>query len=347
MNRRRALIALLPFVLMAIRAPSHASPPVRPTNGTTPKVLRLAGNPQLQILLNKWLAGFRKVHPDVRIQTHLSGSDTGMAALYTGKADIALLGRDPTASEIQAFEWIFGYKPAQVEVATGSADQPGRSPALVLFVHRGNPLHQLSLTQLDAIFGAGHRLSNVNIRTWGQLGLTGEWKNQFINLYMPDAMSGSGRFFRHVVMGDSALMDWAHLTEFHDSALTGAGANDAGHKVVAALAKDRYGLAIASLGDSNDLIRQIAVKQKYNAIPVPADRDSVFFRKYPLSRSVIACYNQSPGAPVNQAVAEFLKLVLSKEGLQKVTPSTGYLPLPAELAAKQRSKLVPPHHVSP
>jgi phosphate transport system substrate-binding protein len=337
MNLRRTAMALL--LLLAVATPANASQPLRPATGNTPGVLRIAGNPQLQVLVQRWVARFRRLHPHLRIETRLTGSDTGMAALYTGKADIALLGRSPTASEIQAFQWVFGYRPAQLDVATGSFDQPGRSPALVLFVHRGNPLQQLSLAQLDAIFGAGHRPGTVNIRSWGQLGLTGEWAHRFIHLYMPDATSGSGRFFRHVAMADGAAMNWAHLTEFHDTALTGVGADDAGRKVASALARDRYGLAIASLGDRNDRIRPIAVRENDHATPLQADRNSVFLRQYPFSRSVVACYNPAPGAAANRLAIEFLKFVLGKQGLQQVTPSTGYLPLTAERAAQQRSRL--------
>ena len=154
-------------------------------------VLRVAGNPAMAAVMDRWAAAFQQQHPGVRVQTHLTGSDTGMAALYTGQADLALLGRAPTPSEIQAFEWIFRYKPAQVEIMTGSLDHPGQSPAPVLFVHRGNPLAGLTLAQLDAVFGTEHRLAPADIRTWGQLGLAGEWADKPIHLYAPDAVRRS------------------------------------------------------------------------------------------------------------------------------------------------------------
>lgn len=197
-----------------------------PLHAESTGVLRIAGNPELATRVAFWADAFHRQHPGVRVETHLTGSDTGMAALYTGKADIALLGRDPTLVEIQAFEWIYHYKPTQQKILTGSLDRPGRSPALVVFVHRDNPLRSLTLAQLEAVFGTEHKRSAGNIRTWGQLGLTGEWADRPISLYAPDAMSGTGRFFRHAVLGDSRMMNWAALTEFTDGTDHDAGKKD-------------------------------------------------------------------------------------------------------------------------
>jgi phosphate transport system substrate-binding protein len=316
---------LLAFLCLAA-LPARAGEPLS-------GVLRVAGNPEMAAVVARWSAAFQKQHPGVRVETHLTGSDTGMAALYTGKTDLALLGRAPTLSELQAFEWIFHYKPAQVEVATGSLDRPGQSPAPVLFVHRDNPLAQLTLAQLDAIFGTEHRLAPADIRTWGQLGLTGEWADKPLHLYAPDAMSSTGRFFRHVVLNDSRMMNWAQLTEFSDTGVPRAATHDAGRQILAALAQDRYGLAVASLGFVQAGVRPIALDG------IPATRDSLVSRQYPLTRAVTACFNRKAGAPPDPLVAEFLRYILSPAGQQEVTGASAYLPLTAELAAAQVRRL--------
>ena len=305
--------------------------PVAAALGAT-DVLRVSGNPEMAGLVGRWSAEFQRAHPGVRVEAHLTGTDTGLAALYTGKADLALLGRAPTPSETQAFEWIFRYKPAQVEVATGSLDRAGKSPALVLFVHRDNPLTLLTLAQLDAIFGTGHRLAPADIRTWGQLGLTGEWADQPIHLYAPDAMSGTGRFFRHVVLNDSRMMNWTQLREFADTAAPLHRTHDAGRQIIAALAQDRFGLAVASLDCATGPVRPVP-------LTVAATRDTVISREYPLSRAVIACYNHKPRSPADPLVREFLGYILSPAGQLAVTDDNGYLPLSAGLAAGQLAKL--------
>ena len=322
------LLLLLLLGTVVTCAAAEAPAPYQPAQ-TVSGVLRLAGNPEMNALVQRWSDGFRKYHPAVRLEPHLTGSDTGMAALYTSKAEIAFLGRAPTASEIQAFEWIFHYKPVQVEIMTGSLDRAGKSPALVVFVHRENPLGQLSLAQLDAIFGTEHRFMADVIRTWGQLGLTGKWADKPINLYAPDAMSGTGRFFRHVVLNDSRMMNWAHLTEFSDTPGAGAETHDAGRKIVAALAQDRFGLAIASLGFANGQVRPLALRVTDTSTPVAATRENLIMRVYPLTRCVTACYNRKPGAEPDPLVREFLRYILSREGQQGVVEDDGYLPLAA------------------
>lgn len=295
-------------------------------------VLRVAGNPEMSAVVARWSEAFKESHSGVRVETHLTGSDTGMAMLYTGKTDLVLLGRSPTLSEIQAFEWVFRHKPAQIEILTGSLDHAGRSPAPVLFVHRDNPLALLTLAQLDAIFGTEHRFLSADIRTWGQLGLTGDWADKPIHLFGPDAMSGTGRFFRHVVLSDSRLMNWAQLTEFADTAPTVNPTHDAGRLIIAALAKDRYGLAVASLDFAKESVRAVPVA-------VAATRETVASRQYPLSRAVVACFNRKPGTAPDSLVGEFLRFILSPAGQQAVEQKEGYLPLSATLAAEQTRKL--------
>ncbi len=320
----RPAIATL-ALLLAAAMPRLRADDVAPQPG---RVLRLAGISQLGGLVDRWETGFRQLHPEVRIETHLTGSDTAMAALYTGRADLALLGREPTASEIQAFEWIHLHRPAQVEVATGSLDRPGRSPALVIFVQRDNPLRSLTLAQLRDAFGAEPGPGSTGQRTWSLLGLSGGWAGRPIHLYGPDAASGTGRYFRHIVLNDSRLMNWAQLTEFHDTALSGPGADDAGRKTLAALAGDPDGLAVASLGDDTGGVRPIALAAADGSAPVSATRETVTAREYPLSRAVLACYDRPPGGPPGPLVAEFLDYVLGPSGQQAIAADGSWLPLP-------------------
>lgn len=320
------VLVLIAFFVMAPIAPA----------AELSGVVRVAGNPELAEIVGHWAEAFEKLHPGIRIVIRLTGSDTGMAALYTGKADLALLGRAPTPSEIQAFEWIFHYRPAQVEILTGSLDHPGRSPAPVLFVHRDNPLYQLSLAQLDASFGTDHRFVKADIRTWGQLGLTGKWADKPVHLYGPDAMSGTGRFFRHVVLNDSRMMNWDQLTEFNDTGIPLQATHDASRQILAALARDRYGLAVASLGFANPSVRAVPVEG------VPATRGSLISRQYPLTRAVVACCNRPPGKAADPVTGAFIRYILSPEGQQRIGPADGYLPLTNALAAQLLRKLDQP-----
>jgi phosphate transport system substrate-binding protein len=135
------------------------------------------------------------------------------------------------------------------------------------------------------------------------------------------------------VLNDSRMMNWAQLTEFNDTAIPREAMHDAGRLIIAALAQDRYGLAVASLGFASGQVRPVALAG------VSPTVDSLASRQYPLTRAVLACCNRPPGTPANPLVAEFLRYILSPEGRRQVGPDDGYLPLTAAMAAEQLQKL--------
>src|SRR5207253_956971 len=111
-------------------------------------------------------------------------------------AGVGLMGHRTWHSTLEAFEGAFGYAPLEIKFANGSYDDPeGSTPGLMFVVHKSNPLAGLTLDQIDGIFGAQRtgawvgtrwstaaaRGSEKNIRTWGQLGLAGEWADKPIH----------------------------------------------------------------------------------------------------------------------------------------------------------------------
>jgi phosphate transport system substrate-binding protein len=335
MSRRRFLFFLFVFAHGAGFA--ALPPPAEPPDAAG--VIRVWGTAELKPVLERWEEGFKKTHPAARFESRMTGSDVGLPGLYTRRADIALLGREATAAEIKAFEWIFRYRSAAIEVATGSLGAPGRSPALVVYVHRDNSLAQLTLAQLDAAFGCEHlRGAPENIRTWGQLGLTGEWRDQPIHLYAPDTEEGTGRFFRSVVLNDSRMLDWEHLREFVDTKGRVA-THDAGRKIIDALAADPLGLAVAGAGLTDTRVKPLALAAAATGPFVAPTRDSLVARNYPLTRAVFAYVNRAPGGPLDPKVREFLAYVLSAEGQREIERAGDYLPLTTAAAGSTRASL--------
>jgi len=310
-------------------------PPVHPHPSET-GVLRLRGNAELGEIVQRWVAAFRASHPVVRFEVRLDGSDVGMSALTTGQAELALLGRDAAAQEVKAFEWIFRYRPQRVEILTGSADRAGRSPALVFHVHPDNPLASLTLAQADAIFSPERkRGAPAPILTWGDLGLGGEWAVRPINLYTPDTESGTGRFFRDVVLRDSRKLYWERVTEFSDSAGPTSSPHDASAKIVAAVSRDRFGLGLAAGQPDRATTKPLRLSVEAEATGELATPEAVAGRRYALARPVFAYFNQGGGRPLDPLLAEFLRFVLSPEGQGLVRPEDGYLPLPRSVAGNQ------------
>ena len=72
---------------------------------------------------------------------------------------------------------------------------------------------------------------------------------------------------------------------------------------------------------------------------VAATRETVAQRSYPLTRSVSIYANREPGEPLNAMLKEYLRFILSRQGQDAIAHDRGYLPLTAEIAEHERSRL--------
>ncbi|MDB5950424.1 MAG: hypothetical protein JWR65_2279 [Massilia sp.] len=286
-----------------------------------------------------WQAGFLKHHPEVRFDTKLVGTAAAIGSLYTGVGEFALMGREIWPNEISAFKEVFGYAPTGVDVVTGSFDVRNRGYALVVFVHKDNPLKQLTVPQLEAAFAARQRPGGAPARTWGDLGAGGEWKDQPIRLYGLPIARGFAQFFEDAVFGGRRQWN-PGIREFPDQPGSKGGATDGGQAMVDAMAQDRYALGYAGLLYKHPNVKPVALAQRDGAPYVMPTRDSVTDHSYPLTRKITMFLNRVPGQPTDPKLKEFLRYVLSREGQETVLrDGGGYLPIIEPFASKELRKL--------
>lgn len=311
-------------------------------------------------LLKKWEDAFRRHQPGVTFQDTLPTSDAAFPALITGVTDLAPNGSEPALTETLGFFEVHGYHATAVTVATGTFDDEGRSPGMVIFVHQDNPLAAVSVEQLDGIFGAERNGSLVgfkwtlenargpekNIRTWGQLGLKGEWADQPINTY-GHAPSGAARFFQLHVLKNSDKWNpnyrgyvetGSKMIADSDRAQQRGGVR---YMLVNELANDRYGMAWTIMPQAKGIsgIKPLALAPREGGAAVVPSRESFQQRTYPLVRSIYIYLNRKPGTPVEPKLREFFEFIVSREGQQIVVEHGGFLPLTPALAAAQRRAL--------
>jgi phosphate transport system substrate-binding protein len=340
------LLALL-FTGALSGAESSALPEYRPGQKIS-GVIRTWGSPHMGGMLRRWQAGFQRYHPGVAFEDNLKGSAMAISGLSEWTADLALMGR-----QIYTFEYYGVYRrslmlPVEIEVATGSLDVPSKSFAVSVFVHKDNPLAKLTLAQLDGIFGAQReggwqsmkwnrdvaRGPEKNIRTWGQLGLTGEWADKPIHLYGPPGLYPGGySFFQRKVLGGADT--WAEgLMEYADR-----------KEMMAALSKDPYGIAYTGLCYRTPQTKVLALAEDSAGPYVTPTRETVALRTYPLARPVYLYFApDTPGGEpadpaVDPKVEEFLRYILSREGQQDVAAEGDYLPLTPPVLRQQLEQL--------
>jgi len=329
------------FVVLSLARAEEAPPlaPYQPPVNAT-QTIRIWGNRNMDALTRAWARAYQAAHPEISFEISLRGNGTAMPALYLGRADLAFFGRDLIVTDRDGFNHVMKYDPLCVELGTGSLATPGQSPALALFVHRDNPLAQLTLAQVDAIFSARRRRgASAAIRTWGDLGLTGEWASRPIHLYADDTQNMAALFFQRVALQDSRMMNWEHFTEFQDLRRADGTVTEAAAQSMAALRADRYGLAVSNLHYRDAQTKPLALAAREGGGYYLPTAENLVSRRYVLTRPIFACANQPPGKPLDPKVRDFLRFILGPEGQRVLAQDGGYLPLAAEAARLELAKL--------
>ncbi len=288
------------------------------------------GQDFIQTLLTAWESGFRKSHPEAHFEDTLYGNASGIGSLFTGVGDLAIMDREASFIEHDAFLQGAGYKLFGIPVAQGAVSIPHHARALVVYVNRANPLTELTMEQLDGIFDADHRLGSRTYKTWGDLGLIGEWASRPIQMYSYEIVSSKIQFFESAAMKGSQKFSCC-LTVFHD----GPGFS-AEQQIAAALSKNKYGVALSAPTSG---LKAVALASRSGETAVLANAETITAGTYPLARTVYIYVNRKPGTPVPPKVAAFLQYIVSAEGQAIVARTGGYLPLSADLAAKAKELL--------
>jgi phosphate transport system substrate-binding protein len=315
--------------------------------------IRLHGNNYLAdgMLGDLWQKGFAKYQPGIRISFFLPTAAAGFAALYYDQADL-VMDHKPGFYDLLAYERIKNVDPIEIVGVTGSFDVGGWDNSYTILVNENNPLKGITMEQLDGVFGAARdggwvgtnwrpdfaRGPENNIRTWGQLGLKGEWANKPIHLYgfslryntstdfSDKVLAGSDKWNENIhTFGNYVKPDGTRVVE--------------ADQITEALAKDRYGIAYNRYRGERPGVRRIAVSPGAGRPFVEHTLENVQNRSYPLYNQVYFYVPVKPGVAMDPMVKEFLRYVLSQEGQEEVERDGKYLPLTAEVVSAQLKKL--------
>ena len=289
------------------------------------------GQDYIQTLMTAWQEGFRKTHPEARFKDELDGNASAIGGLFTDTADLAILDREASFIEVDAYQQGTGYDPFRVPVATGSVALRHHAPALMVYVNSSNPLSHLTVQQLDGIFDADHRTSARRYSTWGDLGLMGEWADKSIQIYTYFIQSAEVQFFERAALKGSQKFSCC-LTVYDPK--PGASAEQ---QIATAVMKDKYGLGLSTLPAPG--LKTVALATGDDATPGLPSADSVTAGAYPLARTVYVYVNRKPKSAVPAKVAAFLEYIVSPEGQAIVARTGGYLPLSPQEAAQATEAL--------
>lgn len=261
-------------------------------------VIHNIGSDTMVNLAQAWAEAYQDVAPEVSVEVSGGGSGLGIAALFNGTTDLANSSRRIEPEEKARIQAATGREPLEFLVGYD---------ALSVYVHRHNPLEEISLEDLHDIYAEGGPLDR-----WSQLGvgpIPGARTDRIIRVSRQNN-SGTYHYFRDVVCGKDR--------DFKLGSLDMNGSKD----VVELVSRTPAAIGYSGLGYQTDAVKMLRIARKRGQRGVLPSVATTQDGSYPIARPM---FMYTPGDPP-EPVRRFLEWVLSPAG-QQVVELTGYIPL--------------------
>lgn len=254
------------------------------------------GSDTMLNLAAAWAEAYDRVDSSASIEVSGGGSGQGAAALINGSCDIANCSRKLEEKEVEEIRKRRGLEAQQFVVGFD---------ALSVFVHRSNPLREISVEDLGEMYRDGGTLTR-----WSQLGVSIPGaKGDAIVLVNRQNSSGTYHYFKEAVVGKRH--------EFKLSALHMNGSKDA----VELIANTPNAIGYSGMGYATPEVRQVRVAKKRGGPAVAPSVTSALDGTYPIARPM---FMVTAGEPAG-AVRKYIDWVMSPAG-QEIVELTGYVP---------------------
>jgi len=292
------LIALISVAVFVGGCDNGTSTTPAPTGGTELSgSINIIGSNTVTPLSTVWAEEFMKVHPKVSIGVSGPGSGAGIAALINGTTDICQASRTIKQSEIDNAR-ANGIEPYEIQVATD---------ALSVVVNPANPVSELTITQLSAIYTG-------KITNWNEVG----GNDARIVVLSRDTNSGTHVFFKEHVVQMAGLTSEDKSLEYGPKVLFLPSTEEG----VSEVAKNPNAIFYPGLGYVTDEVKPLAIKKTAEDAGVLPSVATALDGTYPIARPLLFYTDGTPGG----IIKTFIDYCLSADGQAKVT-EVGYVPL--------------------
>ncbi|MGQ9546421.1 MAG: PstS family phosphate ABC transporter substrate-binding protein [Dehalococcoidia bacterium] len=265
--------------------------------GSPSSSIKIIGSNTVTPLSSVWAEEFMKDNPQVSIAVSGPGSGVGIAALIDGTTDICQSSRAIKQSEIDQAE-ARGVHPYEIQLA---------SDGLSVVVHPSNPVSELTIAQLSAIY-------TNQITNWREVG----GNDAPIVVLSRDTNSGTHVFFKEHVVQMLGLPTQDTTLEYGSSVLFVPSTEEG----VMEVAGNPNAIFYAGLGYVTDAVKLLAIKKTASDPGVLPSVPTVLDGTYPISRPLFFYTNGAPAGTIK----DFIDYCLSPKGQSKVT-EVGYIPL--------------------
>ncbi|MFT5138874.1 MAG: phosphate transport system substrate-binding protein [Lysobacterales bacterium] len=275
--------------------------------------IRVVGYNDMEPMLVALNALFKKQHPDVSFDLKLIGTRAARPALIDGSSAFAPMGAEFSAPALEQYRRRHQSDPLAIKVAHAAINSNALSGPLAIFVHEQNPLTEISLPQAEKVFSK--RLNIENLKTWGQLGLSGPWKDRAIEpcgLRPERALSTflSEHFFSGAPYV-TELQGFAQSTEAVEFASMQIGA-----------------LCFAAYNRAASGVKALKVSAESTGRAFSINEHNIINHHYPLVRHLYIYLRNIPGFGIDSLQRDYIEMILSPAGQELIsTANPGYLPL--------------------
>jgi phosphate transport system substrate-binding protein len=246
------------------------------------------GSDTMVVLGQRWAEEYMKKNPKTVIQVTGGGSGTGISALINGTTDICEASRAMKDVEKKQVADKSGAPPVELPVA---------KDGLSVYVHESNPLTELTMAQLKAIFTG-------KVTSWKEVG----GPDSKIIPYSRENSSGTYVFFKEHVLENADYTPRAQN-------MPGTAA------VVNAVAKEKFSIGYGGAAYAKG-IKVLKIKKEATSAGIAPSDKTIQDGSYPLSRPLFFYTRTKPSADIKA----FTDWVLSKEG-QAIVTKVGYFPI--------------------
>jgi len=266
-------------------------------NGGLSGSIKIIGSNTITPLTAVWAEEFMNINTKVNIAVSGPGSGAGIAALINGTTDICQASRNIKQKEIDQAE-ANGVEPYEIQIATD---------ALSVVVHPSNPVSELTIAQLSAIYTG-------KIVNWKEVG----GGDAAIVVISRDTNSGTHVFFKENVVQMAGLPTEDKSLEYGSKVLFLPSTEEG----VSEVARNPNAIFFPGLGYVTDEVKPLAIKRTAESTGVLPSVQTALNGTYPIARPLLFYTN---GIPTG-VIKAFIDYCLSAEGQAQVT-KIGYVPL--------------------
>lgn len=274
------------------------------------------GSDTLAGLMAIWAQRFQAIYPHIKFQIQASGSATASQALTQGSASIGPMSRVLSEQEIAQFTRVHGYPPTALIVAID---------AIALYVERNNPLNDLTLKQVDALFSVTRFCgSALPLKRWAQLGVNKFGDTRNVQLFGRNSASGTYDLFKQ-----KALCNGDYLRTMNEMPSSSS--------VVQSVASSVGAIGYAALGYQSNNVKTLALSADGLNFYTPSP-ENLRSNRYPFTRYLYIIVNKPQHAELATLERTFLNFIMSNEG-QRIVEENGYYAVSEQILNRQRAQI--------